>query len=139
MRRRRRNSNEGGVMSEINITPFTDVVLVLLIIFMITSPVIISGGMNIKLPKAEASSHTANQKVTVTLDIQKKILLNGQEVNEQQLPAKLSALFSQNTEKQVIVNADYRLTHGWVVHIFDLVKSAGAEKILIGTGSEDNP
>jgi len=139
MRRRRRNSSEGGVMSEINITPFTDVVLVLLIIFMITSPAIISGGMSIKLPKAAASSHTASQKITVTLNIQKKMFLNGQEVNDEQLPVRLNALFYQNAEKQVIVNADYRLTHGWVVHVFDLIKSAGADKILIGTGTEDNP
>jgi biopolymer transport protein ExbD len=136
--RRRRNSSDNHVMSEINITPFTDVVLVLLIIFMITSPVIISGGLNIKLPKAAAVSHVASENITVTLNTKHEILLNGQKVTEEALPAKLNAMIINSGRKQVIVNADYRLTHGWVVRILDIIKGSGAEKILIGTGNEEN-
>lgn len=132
----RRYKLETKEFSEINITPFTDVVLVLLIIFMIASPVIISGALDIKLPKASGSGESMSDKIQIALNVNREIFVNGEKVNETDLAPSLKA--KDIVHSEVLIDADYRLTHGWVVHVIDLVKSAGAQKIAIGTGSEEN-
>ncbi|HVO75228.1 MAG TPA: biopolymer transporter ExbD [Ignavibacteriaceae bacterium] len=135
MRRYRPESKE---FSEINITPFTDVVLVLLIIFMIAGPVIIKGSFDVKLPYSSSSGNIQNEKIAISLNIKKEISLNGKKVTEDELATLLKANLMNNINQDVLLNADFRLTHGWVVHIIDIVKSAGITKIMIGTTNQEN-
>ena len=119
--------------SEINITPFTDVILVVLIIFMITSPFLITGALTVKLPQSSTAQTTINNNIQVYLNKQNQIFLNNQQVNISQLPAELQSEFIQKGNRDVIVNADKDAVYGNVVQLLDAIKNAGASKLLMAT------
>ena len=119
--------------SEINITPFTDVILVVLIIFMITSPFLITGALTVKLPQSSTAQTTINNNIQVYLNKQNQIFLNNQQVNISQLPAELQSKFIQKGNRDVIVNADKDAVYGNVVQLLDAIKNAGASKLLMAT------
>ena len=119
--------------SEINITPFTDVILVVLIIFMITSPFLITGALTVKLPQSSTAQTTINNNIQVYLNKQNQIFLNNQQVNISQLPTELQSEFIQKGNRDVIVNADKDAVYGNVVQLLDAIKNAGASKLLMAT------
>ena len=130
---RRRYSLPEKEFSDINITPFTDVILVLLIIFMITSPFLISGAFNIKLPKAVSAETQLNQGVEIYLSDKNEIIINSVVVSPAELATTLKVDFLTKNSTEVIVKADKNVLHGNFVKLLDLVKIAGASKILIAT------
>ena len=119
--------------SEINITPFTDVILVVLIIFMITSPFLITGAMKVNLPKASSSENPVNNDIQIYLNNKDQIFLDDRIENIASLPADLQADFIKKNNRDVIVKADKDAVYGSVVNLFDIIKNAGAEKLLIAT------
>ncbi len=119
--------------SEINITPFTDVILVVLIIFMITSPFLITGALKVKLPQSSASQTTVSNNIEVYLNDQNQIFLNNKQVGINQLPAELQTEFIQKNNHDVIVKADKNAIYGSVVQLLDALKNAGATKLLMAT------
>jgi len=119
--------------SEINITPFTDVILVVLIIFMITSPFLITGALTVKLPQSSSSETTLNSSIEVYLNAQNQIFLNNKMMDISQLPASLQAEFIQKGSRDVIVKADKEAVYGNVVQLLDALKNAGASKLLMAT------
>ncbi|HUX61648.1 MAG TPA: biopolymer transporter ExbD [Ignavibacteriaceae bacterium] len=119
--------------SEINITPFTDVILVVLIIFMITSPFLITGALKVKLPQSSASQTTVSNNIEVYLNDQNQIFLNNKQVDINQLPAELQTEFIQKNNHDVIVKADKNAIYGSVVQLLDALKNAGATKLLMAT------
>ncbi len=119
--------------SEINITPFTDVILVVLIIFMITSPFLITGALTVKLPQSSSSETTLNGSIEVYLNKQNQIFLNNKLVDISQLPANIQAEFIQKGSRDVIVKADKEAVYGNVVQLLDALKNAGAAKLLMAT------
>ncbi len=129
----RRYKLEEKEFSEINITPFTDVILVVLIIFMITSPFLITGALTVKLPQSSTAQTTINNNIQVYLNKQNQIFLNNQQVNISQLPSELQAEFIQKGNRDVIVNADKDAVYGNVVQLLDAIKNAGASKLLMAT------
>ncbi len=129
----RRYKLEEKEFSEINITPFTDVILVVLIIFMITSPFLITGALTVKLPQSSTAQTTINNNIQVYLNKQNQIFLNNKQVNISQLPAELQAEFIQKGNRDVIVNADKDAVYGNVVQLLDAIKNAGASKLLMAT------
>lgn len=129
----RRYKLEAKEFSEINITPFTDVVLVLLIIFMIASPFLVTGAMKVKLPQATTSENVVKKNVEVFVTGKNEIIVDEATIPENQLEDVLKVKYSIKGNNEVVVNADNTVTHGTFIRILDIVKRSGASKLLIGT------
>ncbi|MFQ5425519.1 MAG: ExbD/TolR family protein [Gaiellales bacterium] len=124
--------HDDGVVAEINITPLTDVFLVLLVIFMVTTSVIHNQGKNIDLPGAEVSDATP-QGVTVTVTPDGEILVNDQLTDEAGLFVTLEAALGEAREKVVILRGDRKVLLGQAVNILDVAQQAGATGIALAT------
>ena len=121
-----------AIVAEINITPLTDVFLVLLIIFMVTTSVVASQGKQVDLPGAEVSE-TTPQGVTVTVSPDGGLLVNDQPTTEANLFAALEAALSESREKLVILRGDKNVLLGQAVNILDVAQQAGATGIALAT------
>ena len=121
-----------GIVAEINITPLTDVFLVLLIIFMVTTSVVASQSKQVDLPGAEVSD-TTPQGVTVTVSPDGEILVDDQPTSEANLFAALEAALADSREKLVILRGDKQVLLGKAVNILDLAQKAGATGIALAT------
>lgn len=129
----RRYNLEEKEFSEINITPFTDVILVVLIIFMITSPILISGALKVKLPQASSSETVLNNSIQIYLDSKNEIYIDDKLITLDELPERLKAEFSNKKTTEVIINADQGVIYGKVVNLLDVIKNSGATKLLMAT------
>jgi biopolymer transport protein TolR len=123
--------------AEINIVPFTDVLLVLLVIFMVTTPLIVQGQIHVKLPRAQSGAQASPQKpVTLTLTAAGKLYLNDAEMSFPDLPGFLVTALKNREDKTVVINADTNSAHGKVVALLDAARLAGATKLAIATESK---
>jgi len=120
--------NDRRLMSDINVTPFVDVMLVLLITFMVTAPMMHTG-IGVNLPKAETKSAPADEGVTISITPDRYIHINDQVVNQFLLENKLNELFFGREEKIVFIRADESLPYGFVIHILDIIKKTGVEAV----------
>jgi biopolymer transport protein ExbD len=123
---------DDGVVAEINITPLTDVFLVLLIIFMVTSSVVANQSKQVDLPGAEVSE-TTPQGVTVTVMEDGSMLVNDAPTAEANLFAALEKALSDTRDKLVILRGDKKVLLGKAVNILDLAQQAGATGIALAT------
>ena len=123
----------GGVFADINITPLTDIFLVLLIIFMVTTAVTIESAAHVDLPKAEAPANPNDKPkgIIVTYTADHAIMVNSQSVTLPQLQGALHDALDKSSDKIVICQGDPKVILGDMVHILDIAKSAGAEAIAI--------
>ena len=124
-------------LAEINITPFVDVVLVLLIIFMITAP-LLREGLAIDVPKAEAGKMTQNEKdVILSIDKGNRIYIGKTKnpVSLQELNAKLHAIYRNKSEKNLLIQGDRSLRYDQVIDVMVIAKKAGVERIGLITES----
>jgi biopolymer transport protein ExbD len=121
-----------GVVAEINITPLTDVFLVLLIIFMVTTSVIHNQGKTVDLPGAAVSDSTP-QGVTVTVLPGGEMLVNDEPTSEANLYAALEGALSGARDKLVILRGDKKVLLGQAVNILDVAQQAGATGIALAT------
>ena len=126
--------SDEDIFAEINITPLTDIFLVLLIIFMITSSALIESGAKIDLPKV-SKTETVSKNVTVTLTANGGIYINQIKVSEEGLRKALG----ESSEKLVILEGDRDAILGDAVRILEMAKQAGAEKIAIAAEKEEKP
>jgi biopolymer transport protein TolR len=116
-------------MSEINVTPFVDVMLVLLIIFMITAPMMVQG-VNVSLPEAKAKSLDADEEhLVVTIDNNNKIFINEFEVAVDFLQEKLTRILEGRSDREVFLKADKNIAYGIVVKVMAEIKGAGVDKL----------
>lgn len=123
-----------GLFSGINIVPFTDVVLVLLIIFMIAAPGLLSSGLNVTLPGSASADPDVPAKVTVSLDRAGTIYLEGRALaNAEALVGEIGELLEKRADLGVVLNADTSARHGQVVEVLDSLRRSGAAKIYVGT------
>lgn len=127
------HSRHEKVMSEINITPFTDVMLVLLVIFMVTTPLIMTGSFKVKLPKAVSAGSEAGKGAIVSISEAGEISLNGKSVGFESLALSLAEEFRKGTDKTVVVRADGNVRHSIIVKVLDTARLAGAERLSIAT------
>ncbi len=126
----RGGKRRGGVISGVNITPFTDVVLVLLIVFMVSAPGLLTSSLKIQLPGSSTAGESRGSQFTLGLDRSGTLYLEGKAVDEKQLRARLSTLGEEDVT--ITLNADSRAAHGLVVEVMDLLRRAGVKKILVG-------
>ena len=129
------NGENSDIMAEINITPLTDIFLVLLIIFMITSSAMIESGGKINLPKA-VSTQSETRGTTVTLTPKHEIYVNQKKVSEENLDAALKEALNQNQNKTVILRGDKEVLLGDTVKVMSIIKRAGASEIAIAAEAE---
>jgi biopolymer transport protein ExbD len=129
------DENSSNIMAEINITPLTDIFLVLLIIFMITSSAMIESGGKVNLPKAVATK-SETRGTTVTLTPKKEIYLNQKKVTEDTLETALKEALAASAEKIVILRGDKDVLFGDTVKVMSMIKRAGASEIAIAAEVE---
>ncbi len=129
------NDENSGIMAEINITPLTDIFLVLLIIFMITSSAMVESGGKVNLPKAVATQSEA-RGTTVTLTPKHEIYVNQKKVGEESLEATLKDALSTSPDKTVILRGDKDVLLGETVKVMSIIKRAGASEIAIAAEAE---
>lgn len=118
-------------IADINITPFVDIILVVLIIFMVTTPIIMKPSINIQLPKAASGDETTSTQLNIAISSAGSLSLNGAPTDEAALAAKAKELLAGQPELQAIIAADQATSHGKVVGIIDVIKAAGVRKFAI--------
>jgi biopolymer transport protein TolR len=124
-----RDNGSRGTMSNINVTPLVDVMLVLLVIFMVTAPMM-QQGVQVNLPKAQAKSLNAQEEtVVVSMDRSGKTFINSLEISPGELKTKLAAMFETKTKKEVFLKADKDVPYGEVVKAMAEIKGAGIERL----------
>ena len=123
------SSREGTTISQINVTPLVDVMLVLLVIFMVTAP-IIQQGVQVNLPQTKASAIAGSEEpLIVTVAKDGKIYLNDNVVSLPDLGTKLTAIRRLQSDKQVYLLADQDVRYGTVMKTIAEIKQAGIEKL----------
>ena len=119
------------LMAEINMVPFTDVVLVLLVIFMVTTPFLFQGDFQVKLPKVAAPSPNLPETITVTITQGGKVYLNDKETAMEELTGQLTQILRSKPQAMVMVNADKNVSHGTVAEVMSKAYLAGVTKVGI--------
>lgn len=130
-------SGNDQLMSEINVTPFVDVMLVLLIIFMVTAPMMVQG-VDVSLPTATSDSLPSNEEhLIISIDNDLKVYINDLEVSVTFLTQKLDAVLENLDSKSVYLKADKRVPYGVVVNVMSKIKKAGIDSLGMITLPED--
>ncbi len=124
-------SNEDEPISDINVTPLVDVTLVLLIIFMVTTPMIMKPSINVSLPKAGSSDQSSPGELNITITKSGQVYANGEVVTDEGLKNSALTLLKTKPELQAMISADKETPHGIVINVIDIVKSAGVKKFAI--------
>jgi biopolymer transport protein TolR len=117
-----------GALSEINVTPLVDVVLVLLLVFMITAPMM-SRGIDVSLPQANQPQIQPDDRLTVTVNAEGRLYVNGTPVNVLRLEDELRGKMMGRERKVAYLSADRALVYGKVIEVVDVMKRAGVEQI----------
>jgi biopolymer transport protein TolR len=119
----------GGTISNINVTPLVDVMLVLLVIFMVTAP-ILQQGVSVNLPKVKAAAIAGEeQQLVVAVDKKGQVFLNDTPTTVWELGPKLQAILKLRPDRQVFLRADQHVPYGEVMHVIATVKGAGVERL----------
>ncbi len=133
-----KSDEDEEIIAEINITPLTDIFLVLLIIFMITSSALIESGAQIDLPKV-SKTEAVSRSVVVALTANRGIYINQKKVSENEFIGELRKVLENSSEKLVILEGDREAILGDAVRILEMAKEAGAEKIAVAAEKEEKP
>ncbi len=129
MRYRKNKANGNKLVSEINVTPLVDVILVLLIIFMVTAPML-QMGIDINLPQVKAKTiDVAEEKLILTINKKGDIFINNYRTSLPDLTVKLENIFKTRIEKEVFMRADKEIPYGYVVEVMSAVRKAGVDKL----------
>jgi len=129
MRGLRRRNDPNKAMAEINVTPLVDVMLVLLIIFMVTAPML-SMGIDVNLPRVKSKSvDVAEEKLVLTINEAKEIYLNKTKLPLGEINSKLEAIFSNRIDREVFLRADKNVPYGFVVEVMSEIRKAGVDKL----------
>ena len=125
------SGDEDEPIADINIVPFVDIILVVLIIFMVTTPFIMKPSINVSLPKAGSGDSTAPSELTIAINAAGGLFLNGKASDEGAITAYAKELSIKRPDVQAIVSADREVPHGKVVGIIDAVKGGGVKRFAI--------
>jgi len=130
-------SGNDQLMSEINVTPFVDVMLVLLIIFMATAPMMVQG-VDVQLPTATSKAlKGSEERLIISIDDDNKVFINEQVVSVEFLTQKLGAILENFDKKNVYLRADKKVPYGIVVNVISKIKKAGVDSLGMITLPDD--
>jgi biopolymer transport protein ExbD len=127
----KRRTKRPQLMAEINITPFTDVVLVLLIIFMIATPFIYQSSMKVQLPQATKSAETSRD-VIIIINAEGEVFLDDARIELDALKDKLKAMVQKNPDLSVIINGDKNVRYDAVIQVMDVLTQSGVKNPGLG-------
>jgi len=129
MRGFRKRQHPSKPLAEINVTPLVDVMLVLLIIFMVTAPML-SMGIDVNLPRVKSKSvDVTEEKLVLTINESKEIYLNKAKLQLGELSPKLEAIFSNRIDREIFLRADKNVPYGFVVEVMSEVRRSGVDKL----------
>jgi biopolymer transport protein TolR len=133
------NGGGGGTIAAINVTPLVDVMLVLLVIFMVTAP-ILQQGVSVSLPKVKAAALPGEEvQLVVTVTQDGAVYLNDQRISAEELGPKLTAILKVQPDKQVFLRADQNVRYGEVMRVIAAIKGAGVERLGMVTEPVPEP
>ena len=136
-RRNSRRRTSHGAISEINVTPLVDVMLVLLIVFMVAAP-LMTVGVPIELPKTIAKPmNQQTEPLTISVQADRKVFIQETEIPLEELATKLQALAKNGNQEQLMVRADTAVPYGAVMEVMGVLNSAGYNKIGLVTYPKD--
>jgi biopolymer transport protein TolR len=137
--RERRKRRKSRPMSEINVTPFVDVMLVLLIVFMVSAPLLTSG-VPVDLPEAQAKPLAIEKEpITITVDPEGRIFLQESEIEIDGLVEKLSAVATEGVDERIYVRGDKTASYGTIMRVMGIINGAGYRHIgLVALKEPDN-
>ena len=131
--RRRRRARRGGAINEINMTPFIDVMLVLLIIFMVAAP-LMTAGVPLDLPQTQAAPLNVDAKpVTLSIRASGQVFMGEEPLQDTDIAGKLASAAKQGFDERIYVRGDKRVDYGRVAQIMSLVTSAGYKRVALVT------
>ena len=119
------------IKSEINITPFTDVVLVLLIIFMIATPIIIQSSITVNLPKSKYGEESTSEQFEVIIKSEREFYFNNRSTDLNTLKEQLAAHAKYKPDAPLIIKADRDIKYYVIINIMDMAKESGVGKISL--------
>lgn len=125
------SSQEDGAIADINVVPLVDIILVVLIIFMVTAPMIMKPSIAVNLPKAASGDPSAPSTLSISLTTDGRVLLNGAASDVEKVKAQAAGELAKNSEVQAVIAADKDVPHGRVVEMIDVIKQAGVKKFAI--------
>jgi biopolymer transport protein ExbD len=128
---RRGSREKAGLIAGINITPLTDVVLVLLVIFMIATPLLIRSEIKVNLPRTAAAEAAAQNSVVLTIDAGGNVYVDGTLVALDQLAPTLSATLGKRPNTPVIIKGDKEVRYELVVHVLEIARRSGVSKLSL--------
>jgi biopolymer transport protein TolR len=132
-RRRRRRTRRGGAINEINMTPFIDVMLVLLIIFMVAAP-LMTVGVPLDLPQTKAAQLNVDAKpVTLSIKSTGQVFLAENELTDEGIVGKIAEVAKQGFDERIFVRGDKKVDYGRVAQVMSLVTSAGYKRVALVT------
>ena len=135
--RRKRNNDTSKLLAEINVTPLVDVVLVLLIIFMVTAPML-QMGIDVNLPRVTSKSiDVTEEKLVLTINGSKEIFINKNKTTLPDLSTKLEAIFVNRIDREIFMRADKNVPYGFVVEVMSTVRKAGVDRLGMITESPE--
>ena len=138
-RGRGRNTRNSGGFNDINITPFVDVMLVLLIIFMVAAPMMTTG-VTVNLPKTQASPIPGNDEpISVTVKADGSVYIQNTETTVEKLGATLKAQSHEKTDTRIIVRGDTSIDYGQVMKVIGAINMAGYTKVALQTDMSSLP
>ena len=129
--------DDDDIIAGINVTPLVDIVLVLLIIFMVTTSYIVKAQIEIDLPKAASGQSEMKETVTLQIDAEGNFFLNGESKTLEQIGAWAKAEKAKNPEIRAIIAADKRVEYEKVVDVIDTIKTNGIEKFALNIVRKD--
>lgn len=133
----RKSRNRRQISSEINVTPLVDVMLVLLIIFMVCSPMLVAG-VQVDLPKTKAAALAGqDEPIAISIDKSGSIYIQESKVKVQDLAAKLEAVLKEKKETRIFVRGDRKIDYGKVMEVFGAIKVAGYKNVALVTEGLD--
>jgi|SRR5579859_3609646 len=119
-------------ITQINVVPLVDIMLVLLIIFMLTASFISTPSLPVSTPKALTANPTAPASQAVVLNLQGEVFYQNRKINPEELKQKLREAGVLNPDLRIVLSADASVSHGKVVELIDLIRQAGVTKIALG-------
>ena len=132
---------DDDVLSEINVTPLVDIMLVLLIIFMLTNEEVSEKmkkpAIEVDLPKAVSAKNEPAKPLSVVITKDGTLFLNANQVTKDELVAQVKAAAAANAGQEAVLSADRRVVHGEVVQIIDAIRLAGVEKVAVNTKEQE--